>query len=740
MRPAPDLDPQSVAGLINERFIRPAPAREGAPRKPRVECMHTATSMSRQRSTELYRRIQSCARSTTLSLSTTLTPYMQEMNGGRTIVRPNARTAPTLTRTPGPAVIHVRPAPPPPARLPLRPPPEAKSATQRAQLIGSGLHDAKAEHSSRVDANEVIRAAASSVAPPPARPSDSHGSLHKPSVESDRQQGSLVGGNVRSAAQYGSVLDESQCQSQQQQQQQQQQQRRQRQHTQGGGQEGESAPFGIAVHQRSVQRTLQHPSLPPNPAARSAWAEEGPPASSGSPAVPCTCMMPPAASAPTPAFTDGAVSGISREVPLTACAPAASAGGSTVMQHTASSVARGGAAATSAAAACRAPRPASASGASASASRQARAAAALAAGNSSSSVDQSHARPSHPPPRHPWFGWENRATRGEWLPSQQQQQRQQQQQQQRQQRQQQQQLAEGGGESVQRAEIEALRRRAESEGLRLRTGPSRLPPRRPIRPSSASATVPERRTSMQGGSAGGEGLMAGSAAAFLPGAPAPTPALASAALTTAAIQNRPSHRPAPHRAPPARPPPRRAPAPRRADDEGEEEEDEAPLNVGAYRRQAQRHLMLSHLRESSASFPGLQQIDWAHLDNQGLHAAVSAIVRVHAALQAAGSEMHAESVHVRQQLAALYAAAGKSGGAGLSEESLELIPTSVCTPCTLDALEERHKTCAICHEEFCVGESLRKLPCQHMYHAMCIGHWLRIKSSCPMCNAKVKPE
>ena len=27
--------------------------------------------------------------------------------------------------------------------------------------------------------------------------------------------------------------------------------------------------------------------------------------------------------------------------------------------------------------------------------------------------------------------------------------------------------------------------------------------------------------------------------------------------------------------------------------------------------------------------PGLQQIDWAHLDNSGLHAAVSAIVRVH---------------------------------------------------------------------------------------------------------------
>jgi len=172
-----------------------------------------------------------------------------------------------------------------------------------------------------------------------------------------------------------------------------------------------------------------------------------------------------------------------------------------------------------------------------------------------------------------------------------------------------------------------------------------------------------------------------------------------------------------------------------------DEDDEAPLNVGAYRRQAQRTLMLSHLRESSASFPGLAQIDWGNLDNQGLHAAVSAIVRVHAALQASGVHNSQEAAAMQQQLASLYAAAGKSGTAGLSEEQLETLPTYLCDEAALAKLVDAEKpTCAICHEDFAVGETLRCLPaCEHTYHANCIGHWLRIKAACPLCNCKVKP-
>ena len=147
------------------------------------------------------------------------------------------------------------------------------------------------------------------------------------------------------------------------------------------------------------------------------------------------------------------------------------------------------------------------------------------------------------------------------------------------------------------------------------------------------------------------------------------------------------------------------------------------------------------MRESAASFPSLAQIDWAHLDNAGLHAAVSAIVRVHTALQATGTYQGQEAVAVQQQLAALYDHAGKSGATGLSEEGLKTLPIVECDKSRLLLLAGRdHSTCAICHEDYQIGQELRKLPgCDHTYHASCIGHWLRIKAACPMCNQKVVP-
>ena len=69
--------------------------------------------------------------------------------------------------------------------------------------------------------------------------------------------------------------------------------------------------------------------------------------------------------------------------------------------------------------------------------------------------------------------------------------------------------------------------------------------------------------------------------------------------------------------------------------------------------------------------------------------------------------------------------------------TLEIVP---CDAAKLSSLSSSHCTCAICHEDFAVGDKLRCLPsCEHHYHAGCIGHWLRIKAACPLCNAKVRP-
>ncbi|KAL6553080.1 hypothetical protein OROGR_006922 [Orobanche gracilis] len=42
--------------------------------------------------------------------------------------------------------------------------------------------------------------------------------------------------------------------------------------------------------------------------------------------------------------------------------------------------------------------------------------------------------------------------------------------------------------------------------------------------------------------------------------------------------------------------------------------------------------------------------------------------------------------------------------------------------------------CAVCKNEFAVGENATKLPCRHLYHGGCIIPWLEIRNTCPLCR------
>ncbi|TKY54984.1 E3 ubiquitin-protein ligase RING [Spatholobus suberectus] len=59
------------------------------------------------------------------------------------------------------------------------------------------------------------------------------------------------------------------------------------------------------------------------------------------------------------------------------------------------------------------------------------------------------------------------------------------------------------------------------------------------------------------------------------------------------------------------------------------------------------------------------------------------------------------------------------------------LPTVVVTG---DDVANDNAVCAVCKEEFGVGERAKQLPCSHRYHGDCIVPWLGMRNTCPVCR------
>ena len=73
---------------------------------------------------------------------------------------------------------------------------------------------------------------------------------------------------------------------------------------------------------------------------------------------------------------------------------------------------------------------------------------------------------------------------------------------------------------------------------------------------------------------------------------------------------------------------------------------------------------------------------------------------------------------------------------GLSDRQLSELPVLTFSEHRSACAGETTEECPICFSSFDQADLLRKLDCGHPFHQPCIDHWLKYRSTCPVCKLK----
>ena len=87
-------------------------------------------------------------------------------------------------------------------------------------------------------------------------------------------------------------------------------------------------------------------------------------------------------------------------------------------------------------------------------------------------------------------------------------------------------------------------------------------------------------------------------------------------------------------------------------------------------------------------------------------------------------------------------AGGGSGSAvyqGVSSLIMKKLPVYMYPPPPDKVLLAGQTACCVCIDEYEIGDEVRILPCDHIFHVPCVDEWLQRSRCCPMCKQIVVP-
>jgi hypothetical protein len=104
-------------------------------------------------------------------------------------------------------------------------------------------------------------------------------------------------------------------------------------------------------------------------------------------------------------------------------------------------------------------------------------------------------------------------------------------------------------------------------------------------------------------------------------------------------------------------------------------------------------------------------------------------------------EVNSPSIEVRTQhfdlhthLRELFIARHASHPIAAAISAVESSPTVIISEEQVRKGENEGLMCAICHDMFSIGESVKQLRCSHFYHEQCMFQWFYLRLQCPLCR------